>query len=188
MSLGEEIRKAFKLTEMAEKYGVNPHDVDGMDYNSAVQYIQSNANINKAQNPLFNQTVNPPVNDVTDRVAPTVNKSSALYPERAALQKKQRAEDEQRAYAKAIANLSKVERENLDIIIEKGGRLIIESKTLEQMALEGETLNTDALEDLGLIKRDLIVDGGAFGGNMIEFRITGKGRQVHGMFKSQGVL
>ena len=187
MDLGDAIKKACKIADLADKNGVDPQELRALTDSEALDYINKHNGPNTI-NKAVSTVPNPPVNDITNRVSPQANNELLLYPEKAALLKRQRAEEEKETFAKAVSNLKKVERENLSVLMQKGGRFVMDCKALEEMALAGDSLETENIEELGLIKRELIKDAGPFGGNMIQFRITSKGRQVYNLFKSQGIL
>jgi len=187
MNLGEAFKKACHISQLAESRGIDPSELMALSDHEALDYIKRKTPVEKSNDITGFKRPAPPVNDITNRVAPQMNSEALLYPERAALAKRKREQEEKEAFAKSVANLKKSERDNLKFLMDKGGRFLIDSKVLSEMALNGESMDTDKLEELKLIERELIKDAGPFGGNMIQFRIMKKGRQIYELFRSQGL-
>jgi hypothetical protein len=112
---------------------------------------------------------------------PTRSFDDIAHPERAGLAARQRKLEKSRQYAEDIANLPTAEIANLCDLMKNEGRRIIEAKVLKKLAEEtGETIETENLEKLELVKRDVIQDESGW---LIEFKVTNEGRRVHGMLR-----
>jgi len=95
-----------------------------------------------------------------------------MHPERAgqrARETKVRAEQE---YNDFVKSLTYDEISNLKLLAGKPS-LVVESKVLKSAVERGEDLGLERLEAYKMVKRELIPDD-----NLIEFRITGAGRNL----------
>lgn len=97
--------------------------------------------------------------------------SYEMYPEKRAMEKAQREQEQQKEFKRFLCSLSDVEMENLVSLAKD--RVLINKSVLEDLGSRGETLDTERLEQNGLIKRSYLADEKIF-----EFSLTGLGRRV----------
>jgi hypothetical protein len=114
---------------------------------------------------LKSQPVTPTVSNVID--AP----SYEMYPEKRAFEKAQQQQEEQKELHRFLSSLTDAEIENIAHLFKD--RAIVSKSFLEELGSRGESLETERLEQHGIIRRNYLPDEKLF-----EFSLTAFGRRV----------
>ena len=97
--------------------------------------------------------------------------NASLYPERIGRKRREEKEKSQHEQESFINSITEAEYTNLVIL--SRDRIMLSKDQLISMGENGEDLETERLENAGCIKREKIPDD-----DLIQFNITGKGRQL----------